>query len=507
MSEVEEQEAPSDYSKGGYHPIKISEILNGRYYIIRKLGWGHFSTVWLSWDLHSKRFVALKVVKSADHFTETALDEIELLRCVRDSAPSDPYHDRVIQLLDDFKIVGPNGRHVCLVFEVLGCNLLKLIIKSNYFGIPLNNVKRIMRQVLEGLDYLHTKCKIIHTDIKPENILLTVSENHIRRLAFEATRCLKFGLKLPTSLVSNVPIQPKPSDISSKTSRNKKKKLKARARKNRNRLEGDFVEYLSSNEGHNESSSNNNNNIDSNVSNASSTRTQEAENHDDEDPVECALNSSIDEPPPKQELRIMRIRIQEELKERDIGSTGTNNEADDMNNGTNMMKSNDSNNCIASPSYSSANEEELERQKLLVLCGDGEVATDYNEGDPSKDDMDIEVKIADLGNACWQHNHFTDAIQTRHYRCLEVILGAEYGPSADIWSAACMAFELATGDYLFEPHEGQGYSRDDDHLAHIIELLGDIPFGITQSGKYAKGFFNKKGKFFSDIPLIHQSIV
>lgn len=110
MSDFEEQEAPSDYTKGGYHPVKISEILNGRYYMIRKLGWGYFSTVWLSWDLLSKRFVALKVVKSADHFTETALDEIKLLKCVRDSAPDDPYHDRVIQLLDDFKIVGPNGR-------------------------------------------------------------------------------------------------------------------------------------------------------------------------------------------------------------------------------------------------------------------------------------------------------------------------------------------------------------------------------------------------------------
>lgn len=110
MSETEEQEAPSDYTKGGYYPVRISEILIGRYYMIRKLGWGHFSTVWLSWDLHAKRFVALKVVKSAEHFTETALDEIKLLRCVRDSAPDDPYHDRVIQLLDDFKVIGPNGR-------------------------------------------------------------------------------------------------------------------------------------------------------------------------------------------------------------------------------------------------------------------------------------------------------------------------------------------------------------------------------------------------------------
>lgn len=110
MSDFEEQEAPTDYTEGGYHPVRISEIFNGRYYIIRKLGWGHFSTVWLSWDLFSKRFVALKIVKSDDHFTETALDEIKLLKCVRDSAPDDPYHDRVIQLLDDFKIDGPNGR-------------------------------------------------------------------------------------------------------------------------------------------------------------------------------------------------------------------------------------------------------------------------------------------------------------------------------------------------------------------------------------------------------------
>ena len=88
---------------------------------------------------------------------------------------------------------------------------------------------------------------------------------------------------------------------------------------------------------------------------------------------------------------------------------------------------------------------------------------------------DLKVKIADLGNACWEHHHYTDDIQTRQYRSLEVILGSGYGTPADIWSTACMAFELATGDFLFEPHPGASYSKDEDHLAHIIELLGDIP--------------------------------
>jgi len=50
----------------------------------------------------------------------------------------------------------------------------------------------------------------------------------------------------------------------------------------------------------------------------------------------------------------------------------------------------------------------------------------------------ITVKIADLGNACWVDHHFTNDIQTRQYRCPEIILGTRWGPSADIWSAACL---------------------------------------------------------------------
>ena len=52
---------------------------------------------------------------------------------------------------------------------------------------------------------------------------------------------------------------------------------------------------------------------------------------------------------------------------------------------------------------------------------------------------------------------------------------------------------MATGDYLFEPHSGEDYSRDEDHLAHIIELMGPIPKHIALSGKYSREFFTKRG--------------
>ena len=52
----------------------------------------------------------------------------------------------------------------------------------------------------------------------------------------------------------------------------------------------------------------------------------------------------------------------------------------------------------------------------------------------------ISVKIADLGNACWVNHHFTNDIQTRQYRSPEVILGAKWGASTDVWSMAAMVF-------------------------------------------------------------------
>ena len=105
-----------------------------------------------------------------------------------------------------------------------------------------------------------------------------------------------------------------------------------------------------------------------------------------------------------------------------------------------------------------------------------------------------DIKMADLGNSCWIDKHFSPDIQTRQYRSLEVILGGDYDTTSDIWSVACMAFELATGDYLFEPHTGKDYSRDEDHCALITELLGTIPPNVALAGEYSRDIFNRKGE-------------
>lgn len=46
-----EDEGTEDYRRGGYHAVRIGDTFkNGRYIVQTKLGWGHFSTVWLAWD-------------------------------------------------------------------------------------------------------------------------------------------------------------------------------------------------------------------------------------------------------------------------------------------------------------------------------------------------------------------------------------------------------------------------------------------------------------------------
>lgn len=57
----DENEPEEDYRPGGYHRIEIGDLFAGRYTILQKVGWGHFSTVWLSEDSDYGTYVAVKV--------------------------------------------------------------------------------------------------------------------------------------------------------------------------------------------------------------------------------------------------------------------------------------------------------------------------------------------------------------------------------------------------------------------------------------------------------------
>nr|XP_043634642.1 SRSF protein kinase 3-like [Erigeron canadensis] len=122
------------------------------------------------------------------------------------------------------------------------------------------------------------------------------------------------------------------------------------------------------------------------------------------------------------------------------------------------------------------------------------------------DGIDFRCKIVDLGNACWADKPFAEEIQTRQYRAPEVILQSGYSYPSDMWSFACTAFELATGEMLFAPKPGQGFSEDEDHLALMMEYLGKMPRKIAVGGGRSKDYFDRHGDLKRIRRLKHSSL-
>ena len=65
------------------------------------------------------------------------------------------------------------------------------------------------------------------------------------------------------------------------------------------------------------------------------------------------------------------------------------------------------------------------------------------------------VKLIDFGSACFLDQQVYTYIQSRFYRSPEILLGLEYGCEIDVWSLACIAFELSAGYPLFSGEDEQ----------------------------------------------------
>jgi len=89
------------YMSGKYllNLISCSEILDSRYVILKKLGWGHFSTVWLAFNLSDKRIYALKILKSHKKYLDSAFDEEGICKIIADNYQASAWSKSVKQYL------------------------------------------------------------------------------------------------------------------------------------------------------------------------------------------------------------------------------------------------------------------------------------------------------------------------------------------------------------------------------------------------------------------------
>ncbi|KAB8271101.1 kinase-like domain-containing protein [Aspergillus minisclerotigenes] len=172
------EEGTQVYRPGGFHPVYIGDVFKDRYKVLNKIGYGVYSTVWLVRDLEpaqsglENQFRALKVL-SADSYegTDSPMFEREILTHLRNGDRDQIGYDYVCHLLDDFEHRGPNGTHVCLVFELMGETLRSFGAWFAESRLPNSVMRRFTIQLLLVPDYL--------SDIKPDNIFVKFRDHSL----------------------------------------------------------------------------------------------------------------------------------------------------------------------------------------------------------------------------------------------------------------------------------------------------------------------------------------
>ncbi|KAF7316218.1 Protein kinase [Mycena indigotica] len=162
-------EHPSSYKPQGLHPVHLGDsFADGRYTVTHKLGHGKSSTIWVVHDAHDDSLKSLKII--AAWKSDTEVQVLQHLEANFDEQEEGSQH--VARMFDAFIHEGPNGKHQCIVGEILGPDLGSYV--GDYWEtdcFPPDMVRRLFGQTALGVRYLHQR-GVVHGDLHQGNVLL-----------------------------------------------------------------------------------------------------------------------------------------------------------------------------------------------------------------------------------------------------------------------------------------------------------------------------------------------
>lgn len=430
------------------------KILKEKYILVKRIGYGAFSSVWLSFD-KDMRFYAVKINNCEDY--KDGIKESRILMNLRNNNSENTI--RIIEAFDiknyrqEYEDESEDSEyedlHHCIVLELMGCSCYDLL-KSmrNKGGLTLELSKKIIRSVLLGLEDLN-KLGYVHTDIKPDNILMSGENIRFKGLIDYIRKNYNNLLKETKMRLldrkNKVKINYKNLQIESVEKTIKELLILFDKENKKNKRDVDSIEstetsYSVLSEGYDS---------DSEIYRFNKLYLNVNENMNEN------MNENINE-----KKRESKELSDKELKEKDLSNKKErNNEVDYI------------------------NLENLDN---------------------------IKFKLSDFGT-CNKISKISKSIQTRYYRAPEVILKLELNEKCDIWSIGCTFYELLYGELLFDPDDKTELGIDKYHLYYMQSKLGLIEKDIIDLSPIKDIFFRNnylmKGIKSLNINLIYDKIL
>ncbi|CAM0948488.1 unnamed protein product [Alopecurus aequalis] len=166
----------------GYYTHRFGELLDGRYEITAAHGKGVFSTVVRAKDLKAGKddpeVVAIKIIRKNETMYKAGKQEVSILEKLASADREDRRH--CVRFISSFMY----RNHLCLVFESLNMNLREVLKKfGRNIGLKLTAVRAYSKQLFIALKHLKN-CKVLHCDIKPDNMLVNDAKNVLKLCDF-----------------------------------------------------------------------------------------------------------------------------------------------------------------------------------------------------------------------------------------------------------------------------------------------------------------------------------
>ena len=467
---------------------------------------------WLAFDLKYGNYVAVKIIKIS--FDEILIDDIQIdflkkmckynlspewIKRLKEYYKNDNYilselnleeHTNIIQLLNYFIFEGENSeeKFLCNIYEITGItlqNLLNKFLKKNknrggVGGIPLPYVRIIAREILIGLDFIHSFGEVIHSNLNMDNILICLSKDELETI--QETGFIFIEEDEKDEEIFDEIGDKFINDLNNNTQQILRKNEQRIIKRQEKQMEKMGLSPKIKNKSRNKIDNNYNTNIDELYKNFN----EQCDNKGN------TINDIIPRP------RIASVpKLNINNNKYDFNIDNYKNEIQTYIKEKRKMKNDEQykKNIFIKNNFFYNSQSPFPKTGFEILK---KLNKEYILNGP-KIDFDIKLKIAEFNHIIKLNkknkNIFISSKQKEQYLSPEIIFGLDYDETIDIWALACIIFELATGDSLFKVKRDANFSLNENHIIKFIEILGYIPKQIIMKMKNPKIYFDMLEKF------------